>query len=37
LENCVSSPLGLQERGGGSAVGMGEQASTTIQRFLYAQ
>jgi hypothetical protein len=30
LENRVSSPLELQERGSGSAVGMGEQASAMI-------
>jgi hypothetical protein len=30
----VSSPLDLQERGSSLAIGMGDQASTMIQRFL---
>ncbi len=37
LGNCTRSPLDLREWGDGSAVGMGEQASNMIQRFLEAQ
>jgi hypothetical protein len=34
LEIFLCSPLVLREQGGGSAGGMGEQASAMIQRFL---